>query len=78
MVRGETAGGYGSPEYMDLSKKIFDVHADQVYLIGTVGMIPKPLIVKNNIGNVIDSSYVCRGVLPLGTTDYYYQMFFKD
>lgn len=67
----------GSPEYIELSQNIFDFHADQVYLIGTVGMIPKPLIVKNNIGNVIDSSYVSRGVLPLGTTDYYYQMYFK-
>ena len=68
----------GSPEYMELSEKIYDFHAENVYVIGTVGMVPKPLIAKNTLRNVIDSSYVSRGVLPYGTTDYYYQLFFEE
>jgi len=63
---------------MDLSRKIYDFHAENVYLIGTVGLVAKPLIVKYNLRNVIDASYVSRGVLRFGTTDYCYQMFFED
>ena len=43
---------YGSAEYMELSQKMFDYLAEQVYLIGTVGMIPTCYIANKNIGNV--------------------------
>ncbi len=42
----------GSEEYMELSRKIYDFNAEQVFVIGTVGIVPIPYIAKNNIGNV--------------------------
>ena len=41
----------GSQEYVELSQKIYDNHAEQVYMIGTVGFAPPLYIVKNGIGN---------------------------
>jgi len=42
----------GSKEYMELSQKIFDFHAEKVYIIGSVGMVPTIYIAKKNVGNV--------------------------
>ena len=39
-------------EYVRLAQKIFDFHAKQLIYIGTVGMAPWPVIVKNNLKNV--------------------------
>jgi peptide/nickel transport system substrate-binding protein len=67
----------GSPRYMELSEKIYDFHAEEVYMIGTVGMVPLPLIYKNSLRNRIDGSFINRSVLPYGTTDYYEQLYFE-
>ena len=42
----------GSQKYMELSEKIYDFHAENLYLIGTVGMAPQVVIAKKNMGNV--------------------------
>lgn len=42
----------GSEEYTELSQKIFDFHAENVFMIGIVGMSPHPYIAKKNIGNI--------------------------
>ena len=42
----------GSKEYVELSQKILDFHAEKVYFIGSVGMVPTIYIAKKNIGNV--------------------------
>lgn len=42
----------GSPEYMDLSKKIATRNLENLYQIGTVGLVPYPVIFKNTLANV--------------------------
>jgi peptide/nickel transport system substrate-binding protein len=42
---------YGSKEYIEISQKIFDLHMEKLYMIGTVGLVPWVAVVKNNIGN---------------------------
>ncbi|MQY69406.1 MAG: hypothetical protein GH145_00885 [Firmicutes bacterium] len=49
-LRGESR--YGSEEYMDLSKDIYNFHAKRLYLIGTVGLAPTCFIANKNLGNV--------------------------
>ncbi len=51
-ARLRTAAAFGSEEYMQLSQKIYDFHADQVLMIGTVGMAPLLYIANKNLGNV--------------------------
>jgi peptide/nickel transport system substrate-binding protein len=43
---------YMSPEYADIGTKIFDFHAENLYVIGTVGAAPYIYIAKKNIGNI--------------------------
>ncbi|MDE0448598.1 MAG: ABC transporter substrate-binding protein [Spirochaetaceae bacterium] len=69
---------FRSAEYDDLAEKIFDFYAEQLFVIGTVGLLPTPYIAKKNIGNV-PTKY-----LP-GLTDYAgdlnffsHQLFFKN
>ncbi len=43
----------GSDEYMELAQKVWDFRIkDTLYVIGTVGNAPKPLLVKNGLENV--------------------------
>ena len=42
----------GTPEYNSLRQKVHDWHARNLVVIGTVGMVPVPLIAKNSLGNV--------------------------
>ncbi len=43
---------YGSKEYRELAEKIFDFHAENVFIIGTVGLTPWVWVAKNYVGNV--------------------------
>jgi len=47
-----TAAEFGSEEYMELSQRIYDFHADKVLMIGTVGLVPLIYIANKNLGNV--------------------------
>jgi peptide/nickel transport system substrate-binding protein len=42
----------GSEEYTALAKELVQIHHDNLIIIGTVGRIPKPNVVSNNLGNV--------------------------
>ena len=42
---------FGSNDYKAAYQGVFDVFAEQLYVIGTVGMVPDIVVVKNNIGN---------------------------
>ena len=42
-----------SPEYAELSQKIYDLWAEKLCIIGTIGMVPQPVIAKNYLGNVV-------------------------
>jgi len=45
-------------EYRQLAQKIFDFHAENLWIIGTVGMAKMPVIVKDNLGNVPEVAYL--------------------
>ena len=49
-------------EYIQLAQKIFDWHAKNVWMIGTVGMPAMPIVVKNNLRNVSKEAYFGAGV----------------
>lgn len=44
-------------EYTRLAQKIFDFQAENVWIIGVVGMAPWPIIVKNDLRNVPEDAY---------------------
>jgi peptide/nickel transport system substrate-binding protein len=46
---------FGSREYIETSQKIYDLHQEKLYVIGTVGLIPWVAIVKNRVGNFINT-----------------------
>ena len=68
---------YGSPEYMDVRARVYDLHAEKLWTIGVVGMAPAPLVVRNNLGNVPrELPASAEGMLTL---NYYLNMvFFKS
>ena len=41
---------------LELAHEILEIHADQVYVIGTVGMVPDIGVVKNNFRNVPENA----------------------
>lgn len=42
----------GSPEYEAAAKRVYDLTAETLYVIGVVGQAPQPVIVRNDIENV--------------------------
>lgn len=44
---------FGSPEYFEVGTRVFDLVAERLYVLGTVGQAPQPLVVKNNLANVM-------------------------
>ena len=42
---------FGSEQYTVANQKVQDIFAEQLWVIGTVGMVPSPYIASNNIGN---------------------------
>ena len=44
----------GSKEYMELAEQFCDWWSENLVNIGIVGLIPKPIIFRNNLGNVPD------------------------
>jgi len=68
---------FRSKEYMEISQKIFDTHAKNLFIIGVVGMAPVVYIAKNNIGNVPQA--YGPGMSFIGDLNYYgEQLFFKQ
>lgn len=43
----------GSERYMQIGRRLIDLNLENLTIIGTVGSIPKPIIVKNNLHNVM-------------------------
>lgn len=42
---------FGSRDYADAYQDVFDVFAEQLYVIGTVGLVPDLVLSKRNVGN---------------------------
>ena len=66
----------GSEEYFEISQKIYDWHAENVIIIGTVGMLPHLYIAKNNVGNA-PQAYPMAMSWPASLGMIAYQLFFK-
>ncbi|MCY4483980.1 MAG: hypothetical protein OXC12_13975 [Spirochaetaceae bacterium] len=66
-----------SPEYTELSQKIYDLWAEKLYIIGTVGMVPQPVIAKNNLGNVV-KEYPLSAEWSGGLHNEVQQLFWKN
>ena len=67
---------YGSQEYRDLSVRFFDMLADKLYIIGTVGEAPSLLIARPNLRNLPPQyPQYAEGVTNL---NYYNNQFFFD
>lgn len=47
-----------SSRYVELGQKVFDYYLDRLIKIGTVGEIPKPMVVRKNLGNVPPPGYI--------------------
>jgi peptide/nickel transport system substrate-binding protein len=65
-----------SDEYTRLSQRIYDLHAENLYMIGTVGLAPTIFIAKETIGNIPDQypPWACCSVV----LNYYAnQLYFK-
>ena len=45
---------FGSKEYREGYEAAFDIFAEQLCVIGTVGLVPDLRIVKNNVGNATE------------------------
>ncbi len=49
----------GTKEYVEIGKELMTINVKNLFLIGTVGMSPGTIIVKNNLGNTpIDGSMI--------------------
>ncbi len=57
--------------------EIFDIWAENVWRIGTVGMMPKPAITNVNLGNVNTNTYTDNASVGCGTFNRIYQLFWK-
>ena len=42
----------GSDEYMRLGRELLDMNVRGLYAIGTVGLEPMPVVIKNHVRNV--------------------------
>ena len=58
-------------------KEIFDTWAENVWRIGTVGMVPKPAVTNINLGNVNTDTYTDNASVGCGTFNRIYQFFWK-
>ena len=52
---------YGSDEYLEVSEKIFDFYAEELVVIGTVGLAPTVYTANANLGNTIKGDYSIPG-----------------
>ncbi len=43
----------GSDEYLRIGKEVLTINLENLFVIGTVGLIPKPIIITNSLKNVI-------------------------
>jgi peptide/nickel transport system substrate-binding protein len=67
---------FGSQQYFEAAEKLYDYHAEKIYIIGTVGLIPTLYIAKKNIGNV-PTQYPPHAEVDLNLNNYASQLFFK-
>jgi peptide/nickel transport system substrate-binding protein len=61
-IQQELSGvAVGTPEFQALVEEAIQIHQDNLFLIGVVGDLPKPVIVSNQLGNFPDIGYYSPG-----------------
>ncbi len=68
----------GTEEYLELAEEIFDFWYKQLWSIGTVGMVPRPVIIKNSIKNIPEPGKDYTVTANNHILNYQSQFFFKD
>ena len=43
---------FGSDEYHEVRTRVYEMHYDNLFTIGTVGLAPQPIIYRANLGNI--------------------------
>ena len=66
---------FGSREYMDGYTAAFEIFAEQMYIVGTVGLVPELRVAKNNLGNASEEWY-SSGIERHGQNDA--MLFFRE
>jgi len=72
---------FGTPEYMAAAEKVHDMIADNLWVIGLVGEVPWPILVKNKLENVFTGK---EEKIWIGASNWYLlpqraeQWFWKD
>ena len=65
---------FGSDEYHEVRTRVYEMHYDNLFTIGTVGLAPQPIIYRANLGNI------ARGLPPWAegslTFNYYSNMWY--
>ncbi|MEW6581045.1 MAG: ABC transporter substrate-binding protein [Chloroflexota bacterium] len=57
--------------------EIWDIWKEGLWRIGTIGMVPKPGIVRNGLGNVDTNTYTDNADVGIGTFNRHYQFYWK-
>ena len=57
--------------------EIWDIWEEGLWRIGTIGMVPKPGIVRNGLGNVDTNTYTDNADVGIGTFNRHYQFYWK-
>jgi peptide/nickel transport system substrate-binding protein len=64
----------GTPEYVEIGKKMFEYYTKSLYNIGLVGMAPVPFMIKNNLKNTPTQEMMDK---PTWAWDYRFHMIFN-
>lgn len=69
---------FGTEEYRELGEKLFDFFSENLYIIGTVGLLPQVYIANKNIGNVPKEFAPAQTDWPGDLGYEAHQLFFKE
>ena len=69
---------FGSKEYREGYEAAFDIFAEQLWVIGTVGLVPDLRVVKNNVGNATEEWFNGPGTAVNRWGQYDWALYFKE
>ncbi len=57
--------------------EIFDLWEKGLYRIGTIGLVPKPAVTRNGLGNVDENTFTDNASIGIGTYNRHYQFYWQ-
>jgi len=69
---------FGSEDYMDGYTRGFEIFAEQLWVIGTVGLVPDIRVVKNNVGNATEEWFNSPGTARNRWGQLDWSLYFKE